>query len=315
MEKHMPTEKYTWLITGGAGFIGSHLAKALVARGQHVRVLDDFSAGNPQNLLPLRDQISLIQGNICDMQVVLQACKGADYVLHHAALVSVPQSVAYPRETLQTNIQGTACVLEAARQCGVRRLVFASSCAVYGDAGQTPLAETAPQNPLSPYALSKQAGMALCRLYTKVYGLDTVSLVYFNVFGDGQNASSPYAAVIAHFLQEAANGRGLTICGDGLQSRDFVHVRDVVQANLLAAQKGKAGEIYNVGSGRSISVLQLADIIEKISGLRAERTFLPARRGDIRFSAADIGKIRALGFAPSSSLEADLRMLWDSLSK
>ena len=157
--------------------------------------------------------------------------------------------------------------------------------------------------------------MALCRLYTKVYGLDTVSLVYFNVFGDGQNASSPYAAVIAHFLQEATNGKGLTICGDGLQSRDFVHVRDVVQANLLAAQKGKAGEIYNVGSGRSISVLQLADIIEKISGLRAERTFLPARRGDIRFSAADIGKIRALGFAPSSSLEADLRMLWDSLSK
>ena len=278
-------------------------------------VLDDFSAGNPQNLLPLRDQISLIQGNICDMQAVLQACKGTDYVLHHAALVSVPQSVAYPRETLQTNIQGTACVLEAARQCGVRRLVFASSCAVYGDAGQTPLAETAPQNPLSPYALSKQAGMALCRLYTKVYGLDTVSLVYFNVFGDGQNASSPYAAVIAHFLQEATNGKGLTIYGDGLQSRDFVHVRDVVQANLLAAQKGKAGEIYNVGSGRSISVLQLADIIEKISGLRAERTFLPARRGDIRFSAADIGKIRALGFAPSSSLEADLRMLWDSLSK
>ncbi len=236
---------FHWLITGGAGFIGSHLARTLIARGQRVTVLDDLSGGSLDNLSSVQDKIHFIKGDICHFATVAQACSGVDYVLHHAALVSVAESMQDPQKTMQININGTQNVLEAARQAGVKRVVFASSSAVYGNSPALPYAETTPTDCQSPYAWSKQAGAELCQLYTKAYGLPTVILRYFNVFGTGQNANSAYAAVIAKFMQLAADNQPLGIDWDGLQSRDFVHVSDVVQANLLAAEKGIPGEIYN----------------------------------------------------------------------
>ncbi len=301
---------YKWLVTGGAGFIGSHLVKELVRQGQHVTVFDDLSGGNLQNLSSVADKITFIQGNICDYAAVLKVCTGVDYILHHAALVSVAESVEKPLETEQINVQGTLHVLEAARVCKVKRVVFASSSAVYGNRPELPYKETTVPDCQSPYAWSKQAGAELCQLYTKVYGLETVALRYFNVFGPGQNPNSAYAAVIAKFMQLASADKPLGIDWDGLQSRDFVNVADVVQANLLAATKGKAGEIYNVASGRTYSLLELADTIEKIAGKKLERVFRPKRAGDVRLSAADITKIKQLGFSPSVSLEEGLREMW-----
>ena len=301
---------YKWLVTGGAGFIGSHLVKELVRQGQHVTVFDDLSGGNLQNLSSVADKITFIQGNICNYAAVLKVCTGVDYILHHAALVSVAESVEKPLETERINVQGTLHVLEAARVCRVKRVVFASSSAVYGNRPELPYKETTVPDCQSPYAWSKQAGAELCQLYTKVYGLETVALRYFNVFGPGQNPNSAYAAVIAKFMQLAAADKPLGIDWDGLQSRDFVNVRDVVQANLLAATKGKAGEIYNVASGRTYSLLELADTIEKIAGKKLERVFRPKRAGDVRLSAADITKIKQLGFNPSVSLEEGLREMW-----
>lgn len=299
-----------WLVTGGAGFIGSHLVKELVRQGQQVVVFDDLSGGNLQNLSSVADKIAFIRGDICDYAAVLKACEGVDYILHHAALVSVAESVEKPLDTEKINVQGTLHVLEAARRQKVKRVVFASSSAVYGNRPELPYKETTLPDCQSPYAWSKQVGAELCQLYTKVYGVETVALRYFNVFGPGQNPNSAYAAVIAKFMQLAAEGKPLGIDWDGLQSRDFVNVADVVQANLLAALKGVAGGIYNVASGRTYSLLQLADTIEKISGQKLDRVFRPKRAGDVRLSAADITKIKQLGFAPSVSLEEGLREMW-----
>ena len=301
---------YKWLVTGGAGFIGSHLVRELVRQGQHVIVLDNLSGGDLQNLSSVADKITFIRGDICDYAAVLKACEGVDYILHHAALVSVAESVEKPLETEQINVGGTIHVLEAARVQHVKRVVFASSSAVYGNRPELPYKETTLPDCQSPYAWSKQVGAELCQLYTKVYDLETVVLRYFNVFGPGQNPNSAYAAVIAKFMQLAAEGKPLGIDWDGLQSRDFVNVADVVQANLLAALKGVAGEIYNVASGRTYSLLELADTIEKISGKKLDRVFRPKRAGDVRLSAADITKIKQLGFAPSVSLEEGLREMW-----
>ena len=301
---------YKWLVTGGAGFIGSHLVKELVRQGQYVIVFDNLSGGSLQNLSSVVDKITFIQGDICDYAAVLKACAGVDYILHHAALVSVAESMEKPLQTEQIHIQGTLHVLEAARVQHVKRVVFASSSAVYGNRLELPYKETTLPDCQSPYAWSKQAGAELCQLYTKIYGLETVALRYFNVFGPGQNPNSAYAAVIAKFMQLAEEEKPLGIDWDGLQSRDFVNVQDVVQANLLAALKGVAGEIYNVASGRTYSLLQLADTIEKISGKKLERIFRPKRAGDVRLSAADITKIKQLGFSPSISLEEGLWEMW-----
>lgn len=306
----MTQEKLHWLVTGGAGFIGSHLVKELVARGQRVTVLDNLSGGKLENLAPVQDKIRFIQGDICDFSDVLDACGGVNYVLHHAALISVAESMEKPQETGEINVQGTINVLEAARQSGVKRVVFASSAAVYGTRPELPYKETTPIDCQSPYAWSKQAGAELCQLYTKAYGLEAVALRYFNVYGTGQNPNSAYAAVIAKFMQLAAENKPLGIDWDGLQSRDFVNVADVVQANLLAAQKGVAGEIYNVASGRTHTLLELADTIEKVSGRKLERFSRPKRAGDVHESSADIAKIRALGFEPRVTLEEGLREMW-----
>ena len=304
------TQVYHWLITGGAGFIGSHLARTLVAQGQQVTVLDNLSGGNPENLASIRDKIHFIQGDICRLPDVIAATQNVNYVLHHAALVSVAESMDNPQKTTEINVNGTQNVLEAARRNNVKRVVFASSSAVYGNSPHLPYTESTPVDCQSPYAWSKQAGAELCQLYTKSFNLETVVLRYFNVFGTGQNSNSAYAAVIAKFMQLAADNKPLGIDWDGLQSRDFVHVSDVVQANLLAAQKGIPGEIYNVASGHTYTLLELADTIEKVSGRKLERVFRPKRAGDVHESSADVRKIKALGFKPQVSLEEGLKQMW-----
>ncbi len=306
----MLTHSYHWLVTGGAGFIGSHLVKELVRQGQKVTVLDDLSGGKLENLVSVQDKITFMKGDICDFSTVLKACQGTHFVLHLAALISVAESMAKPQETAQINVQGTVNVLEAAKQCGVKRVVFSSSAAVYGTRPELPYKETTPIDCQSPYAWSKQAGAELCQLYTKAYGLEAVALRYFNVFGPGQNPNSAYAAVIAKFMQLAAENKPLGIDWDGLQSRDFVSVKDVVQANLLAAMKGVPGEIYNVASGRTYTLLELADTIEKVSGRKLTRISRPKRPGDVHESSADIAKITALGYKPSVTLEEGLQEMW-----
>ena len=303
---------YSWVITGGAGFIGSHLAKTLVAQGQKVLVFDDFSSGRKENLASIANKVQIIEGDICDFNALLPVLKGADFVLHHAALVSVPESVQKPLDTWKINVQGTANVLEAARQNHIKRMVFACSSAIYGNGPDLPYKESAPTLPQSPYALSKLIGRDLCRHYTQVYGLETVSLVYFNVFGPRQNPNSPYAAVIAKFIQLAAEKKPLGIDWDGLQSRDFVHVCDVVQANLLAALKGEPGGTYNVASGKTCSLLDLADMLDKVSGQKLSRVFRPKREGDVKLSSADISQLKTLGFVPHITLEAGLTELWQA---
>lgn len=302
----------TCLITGGAGFIGSHIARALINKGHTVLVFDNFSSGSMLNLAPVADKINIIKGDICNFNALLGAFEGVDYVFHQAALVSVPQSVQEPLQTWQINVQGTANVLEAARQKGVKRVMFACSSAIYGNGPDLPYKETAPKDCQSPYALSKLMGLELCQMYTRVYGLETVPLIYFNVFGNGQNPHSPYAAVIAKFMQLAAEGKPLGIDWDGCQSRDFVHVRDVVQANLLAALKGIPGEAYNVARGSTCSLLELADLLDNISGQKLPRVFRPKREGDVKLSSADITKIRALGYAPAVSLAEGLTEMWNA---
>jgi len=307
----MLENKYNWLVTGGAGFIGCHLVRRLLSEGQAVSVLDDFSSGGMKNLEGLPASLKIIRGDIRDRKTVKAACSGVDYVLHHAALVSVPESVARPADTMDINVGGTANVLECARAAGVKRLMFASSSAVYGNGPDIPYREDAGLDDMqSPYALSKQMGADLCRMYTGMYGLDTVVFRYFNVFGPGQNPDSPYSAVIAKFMDCARLLRPVRIDWDGLQSRDFIYVEDVVDANILAAFKGVPGEIYNVASGKTYSLLELLSLVEKVSGRRLERFFGPKRPGDVKISSACIEKIRSIGFRPGTGLERGLESMW-----
>lgn len=306
----MLQKTFHWLVTGGAGFIGSHTVKELVRQNQHVTVLDNLSGGKLENLAGLQHKITFIKGDICKFSDVLSACSGCDYVLHLAALSSVAKSMANPQQTAEVNVQGTVNVLEAAKQCHVKRVVFSSSATVYGMSTELPCKEDATIDCHSPYAWSKQAGTELCRLYTKIYGVETVILRYFNVFGPGQNPDCAYAAVIAKFMQRAAENKPLEIDWDGLQSRDFVNVKDVVQANILAATKATPGEIYNVASDNTCTILEVADKIEQISGRKLKRIFCPKRPGDVYSSSADISKIRAVGYLPTVTLEEGLREMW-----
>ena len=306
----MLTHAFHWLVTGGAGFIGSHIVKELIRQGQKVTVLDNLSNGEWHILSSVKDKLTFIQGDISNFSTALNATKGVDYVLHLAALTSVAKSMETPLQTAQINVQGTANMLEAAKRCGVKRVVFASSAAVYGNRPLFPYKEETPPDCQSPYAWSKISGEELCQLYTHSYGVETVILRCFNVFGMGQNPNSAYAAVIAKFMQLAAENKPLGIDWDGLQSRDFVSVKDVVQANLLAATKGVPGEIYNVASGHTYTLLELADTIEKVSGRKLDRVSRPKRPGDVHESSADISKITALGYKPSVTLEEGLREMW-----
>ena len=304
----MRAQAKKWVVTGGAGFIGSHIIKELVSHGQEVVAVDDFSTGSLSNLSSVQQKIKIVSADICNFSALLKAFQGADYVLHHAALVSVPRSVEEPQLTWQINVSGTLNVLEAARQAGVKRVVFASSCCVYGTSSK-PCKETSPKRPGSPYALSKQIGEELCRFYTQMYGLETVCLCYFNVYGAGQNPNGAYAAVIA------LNGEPVRIDGTGRQSRDFIAVEDVARANILAARKGVPGETYNVACGKSYSLLALLRLIEQTTHQKLARTFAPSRAGDVRTSSADISKISRLGFTPRVTLKTGIARLWRSLKK
>ena len=281
--------KKTYLITGGAGFIGSHIAEQLVRDGHYVRVLDDLSSGHQANLASMRDSVEFIEGDIRNTQVVNEAVKGAYVVFHEAALGSVPRSVSDPVTTHQVNITGTLNVFLASRDAGVRRVVYASSSSVYGETPVLPKREDMSPQPLSPYALSKLAGEHYASVFKHVYNFEIVSLRYFNIFGPRQDPESQYAAVIPRFITALLNGKAPVVYGDGLQSRDFTFVENVVSANLLAAEAdGVAGEAFNVACGGRYTLLDLLNKTKEILGSDIKPVHEAARAGDVRDSQASI---------------------------
>jgi UDP-glucose 4-epimerase len=297
------------LVTGGAGFIGSHLVDALLDGGHRVRVLDNLSTGSLANLEHVHGRIQFIHGDITDLAVVRDAVTGVEVVFHQAALPSVPRSVADPMATHQVCATGTLHVLMAAREAQVRRVVYAASSSAYGDLATLPKRETDPTRPLSPYAVAKLVGEQYCAVFSHVYGLETVRLRYFNVFGPRQAPGSPYSAVIPLFIEAMLAGKSPVIHGDGLQSRDFTHVDNVVQANLQAMDAPRvAGKVYNVACERRISLLDLVERLNEILGTQIKPIHDKARPGDVRHSQADIALAQAeLGYCPGTTLEAGLR--------
>ena len=294
------------LVTGGAGFIGSHLVRAVLARGDDVLVLDNLSTGARANLADL--PVELLVADVGEADQVRAATRGVDTVFHLGAMISVPVSLENPANCYRTNVLGSLHVLEAARREQVRRVVLASSSAVYGD-HDGPVAEDAASRPMSPYASSKLAMEELARLYTSAMGLQTVCLRFFNVYGPRQDVHSPYAAVIPLFIEGLLDGRPPTIHGDGGQSRDFVFVEDVVQAMLQASQAAVAGQVFNIGQGQSWTVLELAETLAALVQESLPPVFGPARAGDIRTSAADIGRAtEALGYRPVWDLHQGLQV-------
>ncbi|MFN3762374.1 MAG: SDR family oxidoreductase [Anaerolineae bacterium] len=300
-----------WLVTGGAGFIGSHLVEALVASGEQVRVLDNFSTGRRENLSAVRDRIEVIEADVRDPLAVRQAVDGVEVVAHLAAVVSVERSLENPQETMDVNTEGTLNLLEAARQAGVSRFLFASSAAVYGDHSELPLREDLPLRPLSPYAASKVAGEALCHAYRAAYGLPTVILRFFNIYGPRQDPRSPYSGVISIFVGRMRDGRPPIVYGDGLQTRDFVYVGDVVAALIRAGkQDGAVGAVVNIARGEETSVLRLVTLLNQTLGTALEPEFAPPRAGEIRRSAGDPRRARSiLGWQPTVGLAEGLARL------
>jgi nucleoside-diphosphate-sugar epimerase len=301
-----------YLITGGCGFIGSHIAEALVAEGHIVRVFDNLATGYLENLKDFADRVEFVRGDIREPAALQAAMKGIEFVFHEAALVSVAISVKDPEENDAINIRGTLNVLQAARAAGARRLVIASSAAVYGNNPALPKREDMLPEPESPYALGKLAGEHYLHLFSSLYGLQTVVLRYFNVFGPRQDARSMYSGVISKFAADLQAGRTPTIFGDGGQTRDFVFVKDVVQANLLAMRSDKVGrgEAFNVATNTQVTLLDLLATLQKLTGRTGQPRFEPARSGDIRHSFADISKAqRVLGYQPRFSLADGLREL------
>ena len=296
------------VVTGGAGFIGSNLVDALVARGDEVRVLDDLSTGYADNVDP---RASLVEGDIADEYAVLSCLEGADVVFHEAAHRSVLGSVEHPLETDRANVHGTLTVLDAAWRQGVRRVVCASSSSVYGGAAARPTTEDAPTRPLSPYAVSKLTGELYARVYAELHGLETVSLRYFNAFGPRQRPDSAYAAVIPLFIDALEQGRQPTVYGDGLQSRDFTFISDVVRANLAAAEAppgGVSGRVFNIAGGHSYSLLELLGMLGEILGCDPAPLFAGPRAGDVRHSSASIEAARSmLAWEPEVDIRQGLR--------
>ncbi len=283
------------LVTGGGGFIGSHLVTRLLSLGHEVRVIDNFSTGRKENLAEASDRIDLREGDLRDAGAVGEAMEGIDRVFHQAALASVARSVEDPLTTNAVNVEGTLNVLTAARDAGVGRVVYAASSSAYGDAPTLPKIETMPASPLSPYALQKYAGEQYCVMFTRLYGLDTVALRYFNVFGPRQDPSSFYSAVIPNFITRLGAGAQPTVHGDGEQSRDFTYIDNVVDANLLAADRhGASGQVINVACGARITLNALLDELREILGVDTPALHGPPRAGDVRHSLADIGKARRL---------------------
>jgi len=297
------------LVTGGAGFIGSNLVHALLEAGHEVRVIDNFSTGNRGNLVDVADDVELVEGELRSYERVHNAVRGVELVFHQGALPSVPRSVHDPLTTTAVNVEGTLNVLLAARDEDVRRVVFASSSSVYGNSGELPRTETSPPDPIAPYAVAKLAAERFCVSFSRVYEIETVALRYFNVFGPRQDPRSQYAAVVPLFIQEIAAGRPVPIYGDGMQSRDFTFVANVVEANLLAATaEGVSGRIVNIATGSPISVNELADRIGRVVDREVEKTYFPPRPGEVRDSSADLSAARELlGYETRVDLDEGLR--------
>jgi len=305
-----------YLVTGGAGFIGSNTVDELVRRGHDVVVLDDLSTGKTENLAQVKTKIKLIQDSITNLDALREACRGVDCVIHLAAQTSVPRSVKDPIETNLINVNGTLNVLVAARDAKVKRVVFACSCAVYGKTDVLPIRESAGLAPISPYGISKQVGEAYGRMFQELYGLEFVSLRYFNVFGPRQDPGSPYSGVLSVFNAALLGGTQPTVYGDGEQSRDFVFVENVVEANLLAAEaKGAPGLAINIGTGDRYTLNQTLALLETITSRPARAKYAEAREGDIRDSQADIGLAQhALGYNTRFQFEEGLKRTWEWFS-
>jgi nucleoside-diphosphate-sugar epimerase len=301
-----------YLVTGGAGFIGSHLAEELVRRGERVRVADSLITGKRQNLAHLPG-VEFIEGDLADADVARRAVEGMDYVLHQAAIPSVPRSVQDPITSNRANIDAALNVLVAARDAGVRRVVYAGSSSAYGDTPTLPKVETMPTAPLSPYALQKLVAEQYCQMFTKLYGLETVTIRYFNVFGPRQDPSSPYSGVISLFISALAEGRQPTIYGDGGQTRDFTYVANVVDGVLRACHATEAsGEVITVATGGRISLNELFQTLRSLTGAKVEPIYQDSRAGDVRDSQADIGKARRLlGYEPGIGLAEGLKKTFE----
>lgn len=302
-----------YLVTGGAGFIGSHTVDELVRRGHSVVVLDDLSGGKEENLADIRGKITFVKGSITDLEIVRRSCHEADFVLHLAARTSVPRSVKDPVETNRINVDGTLNVLVAARDAKVKRVVFAASSSVYGETPILPKVESMEAAPISPYGVTKFVGEAYARVFGRCYGLENVSLRYFNVFGPRQDPSSPYSGVLSKFITSILEDAAPVVFGDGEQSRDFTYIENVVQANLLACEAPNvSGKVFNVGTGSRFTLNQTLQILEKISGKRVTPKHDPPREGDIRDSQANIGQAREfLGYDPQVNFQAGLQKTWD----
>ncbi len=307
----------TYLITGGAGFIGSHIAEALVRRGETVRIFDNLSTGHLSNLASFRDGVEFIEGDLIDADAVTRAVKGVDFIYHQAALASVPRSVERPLDTNAACVTGSLNLLDSARRAGVGRLIYAASSSAYGDQPTSSKRETDLPGPLSPYAAAKLAAEHYCHAFTATYGFETVAIRYFNVFGPRQDPDSPYSAVIPLFITALLAGRQPTVFGDGHQSRDFTFIENVVRANLLAAEApGVAGRVFNVANGRSTSLLELLAALNRLLETDVAPIHADPRPGDVRESLADISQARQLlGYEPQVDFEEGLRRSIDYYRK
>ncbi len=302
-----------YLVTGGAGFIGSHLVERLVDRGAGVRVLDNFSSGKRENIAPFGDRIELLEGDIAEPRVCARACRGVDFVLHNAARPSVPGSIADPIASHRTNVEGTFNMLIAARDAKVQRFIYAASSSAYGESAELPKIESMPPQPLSPYAVHKLTGEFYCSVFARCYGLQTLSIRYFNVFGPRQDPASQYAAAIPAFVTAILRDQSPKVYGDGEQTRDFTYIENVVQANLLALEApATSGEVINVACGRSLTINEVIKEINGLLGKNIRPEHVALRPGDIKHSWADItaaGKV--IGFKPVVSFAEGLRRAID----
>ena len=306
------------LVTGGAGFIGSSIAEALLKAGDTVRVLDDFSSGRRENLESLPGRVEVFEGTIVDPAIVAKAMDGVQTVFHEAAIPSVVQSIENPQASMLAGVQGTTVVLDQARRGGVRRVVFAASSAAYGDSPALPKVETMVTQPLSPYAASKLTGEHLMRVFAQLYGIETVCLRYFNIFGARQDPKSEYAAVIPNFITAAIRKERAIVYGDGEQTRDFCYIDNAVRANLLAANTSRklGGEVVNVACGERTSLNQLLEQVAELAGTRIEPDYRPGRAGDIRDSVADIRAARdLLGFEPVVGVREGLKRTFGAFQR
>ena len=302
------------LVTGGAGFIGSHIAAALVSGGARVRIIDDLSTGHRENVAEVGGDIDFIQASLTDQQALTRALEDVELVFHEAAIPSVPRSVEKPAETHEASVNATFSLLLAARDKKVRRLVYAASSAAYGDQPELPKREDMRPDPLSPYAVAKLVGEYYCRVFSRVYGLETVSLRYFNVFGPRQDPGSQYSGVISRFIDAVLNSKQATIYGDGEQGRDFTYISNVVDANLRAAESASAvGHVINIANGERVTINEVFDKVKKLTGrLDAQAEYAPPRAGDVRDSLADLSLARSLlAYNPQVGLEEGLRLTID----